>query len=164
MINHDLVDGPQTKCQICGNKELKLVVDLGTQPLADKLKAVDSEHIEETSYPLVQKWCSTCGLNQLSYITPAQIMFGDDYNYKTGVTKELVEYQAEMAAELVSSLGLNQNDLVCDLGSNDGTLLKGFMKAGVNVIGVEPTDIADLANQDGVKTYGCRLVKLLQKQ
>ena len=33
MIEHDLADGPQTKCQICGNPDLKLVVDLGTQPV-----------------------------------------------------------------------------------------------------------------------------------
>ena len=112
VINHDLKDGPQSKCQICGNKNLKLVVDLGTQPLADKLNAINIDPVEETSYPLVQKWCSNCGLNQLTYITPAHIMFGDDYNYKTGVTQELVTYQAKMATELVSSLGLNKNDLV----------------------------------------------------
>ena len=152
MIEHDLIDGPQSKCQICGNPDLKLVVDLGTQPLSDKLKPIGGDFVEEHSYPLVQKWCSNCSLNQLSYICPAPIMFGDDYSYKTGVTQELVTYQAQMAAELVEDLELVQSDLVCDLGSNDGTLLKGFMKAGVKVIGIEPTDIADLANQDGVKT------------
>ena len=152
MKKHDLVDGLQSKCQICGNEELQLVVDLGTQPLADKLQRIKGELNEETSYPLVQMWCQNCGLNQLNFICPSQIMFGDDYSYKTGVTKELVVYQAEMAADLVKDLNLNEQDLVCDLGSNDGTLLKGFMKQGVEVIGVEPTDIADLANKDGVLT------------
>ena len=152
MNDHDLRDGPQTKCQICGNIDLQPVIDLGIQPLADKLKPIDSDYIEETSYPLEQKWCNICGLNQLGYIAPANVMFGDNYNYKTGVTKELVSYQAEMAADLFSSLELNKTDLVCDLGSNDGTLLKGFQKTGVKVIGVEPTNIADLANADGIPT------------
>ena len=152
MKQHDLQDGPQLQCQICGNPDLQLVVDLGTQPLSDKLKPLSTEFEEEHSYPLIQKWCPNCGLNQLSYICPAPIMFGDDYSYKTGVTQELVTYQAQMASELVSELGLEESDLVCDLGSNDGTLLKGFKKAGVRIIGVEPTDIADLANEDGVKT------------
>ena len=106
---HDLKDGPQNCCQICGFKDLKLVVDLGTQPLADKLKPIDKEYSEEWSYPLVQKWCSNCGLNQLAYICPAETMFGDDYNYKTGVTKELVSYQASMARELVSELNLSSS-------------------------------------------------------
>ncbi|RPF74832.1 MAG: methyltransferase domain-containing protein [Rickettsiales bacterium TMED289] len=152
MNNHDLLDGPQTKCQICGNIDLQTVIDLGNQPLADKLSSIENAYLEETSYPLEQKWCNICGLNQLSYITPAEIMFGDNYNYKTGVTKELIVYQAEMATELVSSLDIKNDDLVCDLGSNDGTLLKGFKKNGVRVIGVEPTNIADIANLDGIKT------------
>ena len=149
---HDLSDGIQSCCQICGNKDLKQVIDLGTQPLSDKLQRMDRELKEEISFPLVQLWCSVCGLNQLNFICPSEIMFGDDYSYKTGVTQELVTYQAQMAADLVELLSLKDEDLVCDLGSNDGTLLKGFMKQGVNVIGVEPTDIADLANKDGVPT------------
>ena len=152
MNNHDLQAGPQIKCQICSNTDLKTVIDLGNQPLADKLSPIENAYLEETSYPLEQKWCNICGLNQLSYITPAEIMFGDNYNYKTGVTKELIAYQAEMASDLVSSLDIKNNELVCDLGSNDGTLLKGFKKAGVRVIGVEPTNIADLANLEGIKT------------
>lgn len=152
MNNHDLQNGPQSQCQICGNKHLQTVIDLGAQPLADKLSPLENEYLEEISYPLEQKWCNICGLNQLSYITPAEIMFGDNYNYKTGVTEELIAYQAEMATDLVSSLGIKNNELVCDLGSNDGTLLKGFKKNGVRVIGVEPTNIADLANLDGITT------------
>jgi len=149
---HDLVDGPQSKCQVCGEDDLQLVVDLGTQPLADKLTKINEALGEECSYPLVQVWCKRCSLNQLNYITPSHIMFGDDYSYKTGVTKELVKYQAKMAADLVHSLNITEQDLVCDIGSNDGTLLKGFLQQGVRVIGVEPTDIADLANQDGIPT------------
>jgi hypothetical protein len=152
MKKHDLADGLQSRCQICGNKELQLVVDLGTQPLADKLRNINGELGEETSYPLIQVFCQNCSLNQLNYITPSHIMFGDDYSYKTGVTRELVAYQAEMASDLALELNLTELDLVCDLGSNDGTLLKGFTKQGVQVIGVEPTDIADMANQDGVRT------------
>ena len=39
-----------------------------------------------------------------------------------------------------------------DLGSNDGTLLGGFNKHGINVLGVEPTNIAKIANQNGIET------------
>ena len=149
---HDLIDGPQSKCQICGEDDLQLVVDLGTQPLADKLTKIDGTLGEERSYPLVQVWCKKCSLNQLNFVTPSHIMFGDDYSYKTGVTEELVKYQAKMAADLVNSLDITAQDLVCDIGSNDGTLLNGFVRQNVRVIGVEPTDIAELANQDGIPT------------
>lgn len=151
-MKHDLENGYQECCQICGNKDLKVVVDLGTQPLSDKLQRINQNLSPETIYPLVQMWCPNCSLNQLNYICPAEVMFGDDYSYKTGVTQELVVYQAKMAEELVQEHKLSNNNLVCDIGSNDGTLLKGFLKCNVKVIGVEPTDIADIANKNGINT------------
>ena len=42
--------------------------------------------------------------------------------------------------------------MVCDLGSNDWTLLKGFKSCGVKIYGFEPTDVADLANVDCIPT------------
>jgi hypothetical protein len=41
---------------------------------------------------------------------------------------------------------------VVDIGSNDGTILRGFQARGMRVLGVEPTGIADLANAAGVPT------------
>ena len=150
--NHHLKDGYQFSCQICGSNQLKDILDLGSQPLADKLQPINQKLEHEISYPLIQSWCPVCGLNQLRYICPAEIMFGDNYNYKTGVTRELVEYQAQMAKELAEKLSLSKDDLVCDLGSNDGTLLNGFKNCNVRIFGVEPTDIAELANKNGIPT------------
>jgi hypothetical protein len=39
-----------------------------------------------------------------------------------------------------------------DIGSNDGTLLENFLKAGHRVHGVEPTDVGHLASARGVRT------------
>ena len=39
-----------------------------------------------------------------------------------------------------------------DLGSNDGTLLMGFKEHGMKVLGVEPTNISEIANKSGIET------------
>jgi hypothetical protein len=57
-----------------------------------------------------------------------------------------------MSNSLISKYNLKRDDLVVDLGSNDGTLLMGFKKYGLKVIGVEPTNIAKIANQNGIET------------
>src|SRR5205085_1667841 len=56
------------------------------------------------------------------------------------------------AAATIEKYGLGPDSLVVDVGSNDGTLLNAFRKRGVRVLGVEPTDIADIANANGVET------------
>ena len=84
---------------------------------------------------------------------------GDDYSYKTGVTEELVKYQAKMAADLVNSLDITAKDLVCDIGSNDGTLLKGFVRQGVRVIGVELRILPNWQIKMAYPRYECRSEK-----
>ena len=49
-------------------------------------------------------------------------------------------------------LKFSSNSLCIDIGSNDGTLLKGFKRFNFKVLGIEPTNIAKIANEDGIET------------
>ena len=49
-------------------------------------------------------------------------------------------------------LSLSKDDVVIDVGSNDGTLLSNFKNAGHRVLGIEPTDVGDIANERGIPT------------
>lgn len=89
---------------------------------------------------------------QLDYCIDGSIVYHPDYPYRAGVTKELVEYLRSMSSSLVERYNLKSNDLVVDLGSNDGVLLQGFQAHGVKVLGVEPTNTARIAIEQGVDT------------
>src|SRR6185503_9257730 len=54
--------------------------------------------------------------------------------------------------EATPLLGLKGDELVVDVGSNDGTLLENFRAAGHPVCGIEPTLMANLANQRGIRS------------
>jgi hypothetical protein len=49
-------------------------------------------------------------------------------------------------------LGLAKDDLAVDIGSNDGTLISNFQKGGHRILGIEPTDVAKMANARGIPT------------
>jgi SAM-dependent methyltransferase len=59
---------------------------------------------------------------------------------------------ADLQRESAALLGLNEKDLVVDIGSNDGTLLSNFKNGGQRVLGIEPTDVSDIANRRGIQT------------
>ena len=150
--HHMIKNGPIDKCQVCNSSKLNLILDLGHQPLCDSLLAKEMLNQPETTYPLRMFWCEECSLAQLDYCVDGSVVFHPDYPYRTGVTKELVEYLNGMSSSLISKYNLKHDDLVVDLGSNDGTLLMGFKEHGIKVLGVEPTNIAKLANQNGIET------------
>lgn len=150
MLDHP--EGMVTRCQICGSPDLRMVIDLGHQPLSDTLPTAEELLEPETTFPLRQVWCPNCTLSQLDYIVPGEHVFHPDYPYRAGITRELAEYQDSMSAELIETLSLNADDLVVDIGSNDGTLLSGFKARGMRVAGVEPTNIARIAQEAGIDT------------
>ena len=140
------------KCQVCSSEKLHLVLDLGHQPLCDSLLTNDMLNSPETTYPLRMLWCEECSLVQIDYCVDGDLVYHPDYPYRTGVTKELVDYLDEMSTSLVSKYSLTSKDLVLDIGSNDGTLLTGFQKNDTKTLGVEPTNISKIANKNGIET------------
>ncbi|MBI2596916.1 methyltransferase domain-containing protein [Candidatus Daviesbacteria bacterium] len=139
-------------CQVCDSRKLHIILDLGYQPLCDSLLTKEKLNEPEKTYPLRMMWCENCTLVQIDYCVSGEEVYHPDYPYRSGITKELAQYQESMASSLVKEFNLQQNDLVIDVGSNDGTLLKGFKKLGINVLGIEPTNIAKIANKSGIRT------------
>jgi cyclopropane fatty-acyl-phospholipid synthase-like methyltransferase len=103
-------------------------------------------------------------LLQLDYIVDQNKVYHKKYPYLPGITKQVDLEQKEFADDVLKKISLKKNDLVIDIGSNDGNLLKHFKKK-IKVLGVEPTNIAKIANKNKIKTI-IHLVKqkLLQPQ
>ena len=152
MDKHNFEPGKINKCQICNSINLIEVMKLGDQPLANSL-------IKDISYEnLVQKFpvniirCRDCGLLQIDYIVDQKKVYHPDYPYLPGITPTVDKEQKELCDYLCEKLNLKKNDLVVDIGSNDGSLLRYFKKQGLKTIGIEPTNIAQIANNNGINT------------
>lgn len=150
--HHFIKTGHIATCQICNSNKLHTVLDLGHQPLCDSLLTDKTLNEPEKTYPLRMVWCQNCSGVQIDYCVSGEEVYHPDYPYRSGITKELAVYQESIASSLVKKYNLTSKDLVIDVGSNDGTLLKGFQKGKIQVLGVEPTNIAKIANANGVKT------------
>src|SRR5205823_6309007 len=131
MIDHDIPPGHLTHCQICGSSDLELVIDCGIQPLCDSLLRQEDLNRPEKHYPLRMFRCTACANCQLDYIVNGSEVYHPEYPYRSGITRELSEYQQAMCFDLVPKIGLSPGSLVIDIGSNDGTLLSGFKRLGM---------------------------------
>ena len=152
-LDHNIEPGPIATCQVCKSRDLELIIDLGHQPLCDSLLTRAQLDEPETTYPLRLFRCLDCSLAQLDYAVDGSVVYHPGYPYRSGITRELAEHQRAVAADVVREYSIPKDALVVDIGSNDGTLLTGFKKLGMRVLGVEPTDIAKIAREEnGIDT------------
>jgi C-methyltransferase C-terminal domain/Putative zinc binding domain/Methyltransferase domain len=152
MVDHDIPPGHLTRCQICGSSDLEMVLDCGLQPPCDSLLRPEDFNRPEKHYPLRLFRCTACANAQLDYIIDGKEVYYPEYPYRSGITREVSDYQQSMSSDLIAKLGLALGSLVVDIGSNDGTLLSGFKKLGMRTLGIEPTNIGRIARDAGIET------------
>jgi hypothetical protein len=140
-----------TQCQNCNNSKLKSIIFLGYLPPVNKLVKIGSVPSEQPSYPANLLYCNKCHLVQLGLIVDPKILFPSEYPYTSGTTKVLRDNFAELYQEASSLLSLQADDLIVDIGSNDGTLLSNFKK-NHRILGVTPEAIGKIAIKNGIPT------------
>ena len=146
-------------CRSCGNKDLKRVVSLGYQPLANNLLNKKNEKCE--LYPLEVNYCEKCHNCQLSVSVEPSKMFSN-YLYTSSTSKIFRDHFVDAAKKYSKELRLNKKkSYIIDIGSNDGVALKPFLNLGFKkILGIEPAkNLAKLANKNKIKTFNGFLEK-----
>jgi NDP-4-keto-2,6-dideoxyhexose 3-C-methyltransferase len=128
------------KCRICGNSHLEEVLDLGIQKLTGVFPKTQGQHI--TSGPLKLMKCmgqkDCCGLLQLALSYDLGEMYGENYGYRSGLNKSMVQHLHAKVARIMGIADMSGDPLVLDIGSNDGTTLSAY-PASFTRVGMDPT-------------------------
>ncbi|HET9175521.1 MAG TPA: class I SAM-dependent methyltransferase [Pseudolabrys sp.] len=140
------------QCQICGHAPLDTVLSLGYMPPVNQMVPIGQAPQQQSWFPTTLLHCRKCELVQLGLAVDPAIIFPPEYPYTSGTTKLLRDNFADLQRESAALLGLTAKDLVVDIGSNDGTLLSNFKTGGQRVLGIEPTDVGDIADTRGIPT------------
>tara|TARA_R100001143_G_C3358907_1_gene134282 strand:+ start:174 stop:1448 length:1275 start_codon:yes stop_codon:yes gene_type:complete len=132
-----------SKCRICGNDRLDLVLNLGQQMLTGVFPACKDEDI--TIGPLHLVKCSgeddVCGLLQMGHSYDLSEMYGDNYGYRSGLNPSMVKHLHRKVERILSLINLEDGDLVVDIGSNDSTTLQSYPANGPILVGIDPTGV-----------------------
>ena len=159
-----LLNSYKFECRSCENVNLKRVVSLGYQPLANNLLNKKEEKCE--LYPLEVNYCPECHNCQLSVAVDPKKMFSN-YLYTSSTSSSFRSHFVEAAKIYVKQLKLKpKKSYIIDIGSNDGVALKPFKDLGYKkILGIEPAkNLAKLANKNKIKTFnGFLEIKNLKK-
>ena len=139
-------------CQVCGHAPLETVLSLGYMPPVNQMVSIGEVPRQQPWFPTNLLHCAKCDLVQLGLAVDPSIIFPPEYPYTSGTTKVLRDNFADLYSEASAMLGLGANDLIIDIGSNDGTLLSNFQNGGHRVLGIEPTEVGKIANRRGIPT------------
>jgi nucleoside-diphosphate-sugar epimerase/dTDP-4-dehydrorhamnose 3,5-epimerase-like enzyme len=146
-------------CRSCGNINLKRIISLGYQPLANNLLNKKEEKCD--LYPLEVNYCEECHNCQLSVAVDPKKMF-TNYLYTSSTSKSFREHFVGASKKYIKDFKLNKKkSYIIDVGSNDGVALKPFKDLGYKkLLGIEPAkNLAKLANKNKIKTFNGFLEK-----
>ena len=124
-------------CRISSSPNLISVLSLGDQYLTGVFP--DSPDSEVTCGPLELVWSPDSSLLQLAHTYSASEMYGDNYGYRSGLNKSMVDHLTRKINLLEKNINLSSSDLVLDIGSNDATSLSAYKTPNLEKIGIDPT-------------------------
>jgi len=139
------------ECQVCGYDKLEPILFLGYLPPVNQMREIGEKPHEQLSYPAQILYCPKCYLVQLGLIVDPKVLFPSEYPYTSSTTKILRDNFAELYQECKTVVELDKDDLIVDVGSNDGNLLSNF-KDNHKVLGITPEEIGKIAIEKGIPT------------
>ena len=124
-------------CRSCKSAKLDNLFSLGNLYYTGIFPRSKSSNLPKGKLRLIK--CKKCSLVQLSENFNLKKMYGNNYGYRTGLNKSMVTHIKNKINYLRKKIQIKNDDIILDIGSNDGTLLKCFDFNKYKLIGIDPT-------------------------
>jgi hypothetical protein len=149
----DVPGAARYSCRFCAEPLRHTFVDLGTSPLCQRHVRPDRFDMAEAIYPLHVYVCHKCFLVQLPAYVAREEIFDAEYGYFSSYSDSWLRHAESYAQMMIPRFGLGSQSRVVEVASNDGYLLQYFLRAGVPVLGIEPTEnTAAIAIKKGIES------------
>jgi len=142
-----------SQCRICKSKNIEKIFSLGQTPLANSFLKKQNFN-KEKWFPLDVYFCHSCYLVQLIDVVNKEHMFSHYvyfYSAMPQAPQHFIKYSKDVTRRFVKD---PKKELVLEIGSNDGLLLKAFKNIGcLKILGVDPAkNVTKIAKKNGVPT------------
>ena len=128
-LNYTEID----KCRACGSKDLRTVLDLGSQYIVNFVE--DPKQRADKS-PIHLIVCINCRLVQLKHSVNPDRLFREFFYY-SGINTTMKNHLADLVEQSRQIEPVYPGDYVISIGENDGWMLSNYPR-NINTIGIEP--------------------------
>lgn len=137
-------------CRVCHSKNLTPLFSLGEQFVSD---FPTKENLDKgIKCPIELEQCNDCTLVQLKHTARQDFLYTRHYWYRSGVTQTMRESLRDVTQAIFRQVELFPSDVVLDIGSNDGTLLRSYPNnSKLYRVGVEPADNLQEEGKRGIE-------------
>ena len=140
-------------CRNCQNNNLKHILNIGNQYLVDFLEEDGENFTAPLELVLCDPETNGCGLLQLHHTVSPDLLYRRFW-YKSGVNQTIRDDLEEIVRKAEEKVNLENDDIVLDIGANDGTLLRFYKNKSIKPIGFEPaTNLLEEASIDTFKIF-----------
>lgn len=143
------MDVERFECRACGEKETAILLEMGKLPLANAFVGDASGTEDQFREGLTLVMCEECRLIQIEESVPPERLFGH-YLWVTGTSESAKAYARWFAARLSERHRGERHPFLVEIASNDGLILQHCRDVGFEVLGVEPSNLADEASGRGL--------------
>ena len=136
-----------TECRSCCSTNLTNILSLGLQYPSNFIE-LNSISDKREQIPLELIFCEKkdCGLLQLKHTASRESLY-KEYWFRSGLNEKMVEALKDITKSVEKRISLSENDIVLDIGCNDGTLLRSY-QSKVRLVGFEPaSNLVDEAKE-----------------
>ena len=123
-------------CRLCNSGDLEFVLSIGEQFIND-FPDSPSQKGRNGKCPLDIVHCKKCDLFQLRHTAPQELLYSRHYWYKSGINNTIKNDLREIATIALEIAEVKPDEIILDIGANDGTMLRNLEGKAVTV-GCEP--------------------------
>jgi len=138
-----------SKCRVCGSDNLEHLYSLGDLYVSDFVESPEAG----IKAPLTMVMCDNCSLVQLKDTAPQELLYTRFYWYRSGVTDTMRCALRDITKNVEDRIPMSQGDIVLDIGSNDGTMLRTYEAEGIVTVGVEPASNLAEEGKQGIDYF-----------
>lgn len=141
-------------CPVCLGRSFETFIDLGQVPVAGQFTVEPKWKGREL--PLSYEFCLTCGLIRLRDL---KVAVSDYSHFSLTSWRRPAPYIESRILPFLSQIGIRNDDLIIEVGANDGTFLDLLRSRGFrNLLAIEPSDACvNLLKRRSLRHEACHL-------